>query len=59
MLPDATVLLFGLTGCAGLRDLLINAGAEAAADWNVAGVAAGLPALIPQLFFSSPFSSSV
>lgn len=50
--------MFVLTGCAGLRDLLVNAGAETAANWNVAG-AAGLSALVPQLFFSPPLCSSV
>lgn len=52
-------LCVGPTRCGGLRDGLVHAGAEAAADGDVAGGVVGLPALVPQLLLSPPLRSSV
>lgn len=47
------------TWCCGLWDGLVDARVEAAADRDVTGGVAGLPALIPQLLLSPPLRSSV
>lgn len=49
----------GPTRCGGLRDGLVDAGAEAAADGNVTGGVIGLSTLVPQLLLSPPLCSSV
>lgn len=51
--------MWGPTRCGGLWDGLVHAGAEAAADGDVAGGVVGLPALVPQLLLSPPLCSSV
>lgn len=47
------------TGCGGLWDGLVDAGAEAAANGNVTGGVVGLSALVPQLLLSPPLCSSI
>lgn len=58
------VLGVGVRLCAptrrgGLWDGLVDAGAEAAADGNVAGGVVGLPTLVPQFLLSPPLCSSI
>lgn len=43
----------------GLRDGLVDAGVEAAADGDVVGGGAGLPPLVPQLLLTPPLRSPV
>ena len=47
------------TRCDGLWGGLVDAGAEAAADGDVAGGVVGLTTLVSQFFLSPPFRSSV
>ena len=49
----------GPTWRGGLRDGLVDAGAEAAADRDVTGGVVGLATLIPELLLSPPLCSPV
>lgn len=57
--PPHPLLCVPPTRCGGLRDGLVDAGAEAAADGDVAGRVVGLPTLVPQLLLPPPLCSSV
>lgn len=52
-------LIFHITRRGGLRDWLVDTGAETTADRNMTRCVAGLSSLIPQFFFSSPFGPSI